>query len=422
MASTLQSGNAQQYVDFDEYIDYQLQKTRGNIKSTDVLTAFAFVAVFVLAYLLAFVICDHWLVPEGFSQTTRMLLLAFVGLVSAGWLGWRVVWPYMQQVNQLFAAKLIEKSQPELRSTLLNLIDARAAGKEVSPEILAAMEKRAAISMSHTNVDEAVDRRPLMWACYAVLGLVVLFSFYTLFTPKKVSASIWRALFPVSALEAPTQTVIEKVAPGDAEVIPGSRLEVLVDISGETPEQITLHYSTADREFVNEPIEMREDPDMPRRYRAEIIGTNGEGIQQDLNYYITAGDDRSVSYAVTVFQPPSAEIVELHSTYPQYMERESKTRTTGNIDDYEGVIVTFLAEANMPLKSATITFHDDQGTSYRAEAIPMTAINTEHTRFRANWVLNINSENGTYPRYYTIECRNERGETDPNPTRWPIRI
>lgn len=422
MASTLQSGNAQQYVDFDEYIDYQLQKTRGNIKSTDVLTAFAFVSVFVLAYLLLFVICDHWLVPEGFSQTTRMILLGLVGTVSAGWLMWKVVWPYLRQVNQLFAAKLIEKSQPELRSTLLNLIDARAAGKEVPPEILKAMEKRAAISMSNTDVDEAVDRRPLMWACYAVLGLVVLFSFYTLFTPKKVSASIWRALFPVSAVEAPTQTVIENVSPGDAEVIPGSRLEVLVDISGQTPEKITLHYTTADREFVDEPIEMRKVPNMPLRYRAEIIGTNGEGIQQDLHYHITAGDDRSLNYAVTVFQPPSAEIVELHSTYPKYMEREPKTRETGNIDDYEGVIVTLLAEANMPLKSATITFHDDKGTSYRAEAIPMASINAERTRFRANWVLSISSENGTFPRYYTIECRNDRGETDPNPTRWPIRI
>lgn len=422
MASTLQSGNAQQYVDFDEYIDYQLQKTRGNIKTTDVLTAFAYVTVFVLAYLLLFVICDHWLVPEGFSQTTRMILLTLVGTLSAGWLLWKVVWPYLRQVNQLFAAKLIEKSQPELRSTLLNLIDARAAGKPVPPEILSAMEKQAAISMANTNVDEAVDRRPLMWACYAVLGLVVLFSFYTLFTPKKVSASIWRALFPVAAVEAPTQTVIENVSPGDAEVIPGSRLEVQVDISGETPEQITLHYTTADREFVDEPIEMREDPEMPRRYRAEIIGTNGEGIQQDLHYYITAGDDRSLNYAVTVFLPPSAEIVELHYAYPQYMEREPKTRASGAIDDYEGVMVTFLAEANMPLKSATITFHDDQGTSYRAEALPMRPIDSERTRFRANWVLNIDSEKGTYPRYYTVECRNERGETDPSPTRWPIRI
>ncbi len=422
MASTLETPNSQQYVDFDEYIDYQLQKTRGNIKSTDILTAFACIAAFVLAYLLLFVISDHWLVADGFSQTARVVLLSLVGLLSAGWFAWKVVWPYLRQVNGLFAAKVIEKSQPELRSTLLNLIDARTAGQNVSPQILSVMEKRAAISMSHANVDEAVDRRPLMRACYAVLALVVLFSLYTLFTPKKVSTSIWRALFPASAATAPTQTVIEKVSPGDVEVIPGTRLEVLADITGDVPEKVVLRYSTADREFVDEPIEMRELPDMPRRYRAEIIGANGEGIQQDLNYYITAGDDSSARYAVTVLQPPAAEIVELQYSYPAYMDREPKTRTTGNIDDYEGVKVTFIAQGNMPLGSATITFHDDQGTDFRAESLPMSVMNAKRTRFRANWKLNIPVDDGIYPRYYTIECKNERGDSDPNPTRWPIRI
>jgi hypothetical protein len=196
MASTLESPNAQQYVDFDEYIDFQLQKTRGNIKTTDILTAFAFVAVFVLAYLFLFVVGDHWLFAEGFSQTTRIVLLSLVGLISAGWLAWKVLWPYLRQVNSLFAAKVIERSQPELRSTLLNLIDARNAGKELSPAILSAMEKRAALSISQTNVDDAVDRRPLMWACYAVLGLVVLFSLYTLLTNHiGVHGFCWHGFF-----------------------------------------------------------------------------------------------------------------------------------------------------------------------------------------------------------------------------------
>ena len=88
MASTVETPNSQQYVDFDEYIDYQLQKTRGNIKSTDILTAFAFIAAFVLAYLLLFVVSDHWLVTDGFSQSTRIVLLSLVGLLMpAGWRG-----------------------------------------------------------------------------------------------------------------------------------------------------------------------------------------------------------------------------------------------------------------------------------------------------------------------------------------------
>ena len=109
MASTIDVQTSPDYVDFDEYIDYQLQKTRGNIKSTDILTAFAFVAVFVLAYLLLFVIGDHWLFEDGFSQTTRIVLLSLVGLASAAWMSWKVLFPYLRQVNSLFAAKVIER-------------------------------------------------------------------------------------------------------------------------------------------------------------------------------------------------------------------------------------------------------------------------------------------------------------------------
>ena len=48
-----------QYVEFDEFVDYHLAKTRSNIKLTDVLTAIVGIAVLVVAYLLVFTLLDH---------------------------------------------------------------------------------------------------------------------------------------------------------------------------------------------------------------------------------------------------------------------------------------------------------------------------------------------------------------------------
>ena len=44
MATTMQQAGRKSFVDFDEFIEFQLKKTRSNIKLTDILTAIAGVA------------------------------------------------------------------------------------------------------------------------------------------------------------------------------------------------------------------------------------------------------------------------------------------------------------------------------------------------------------------------------------------
>ncbi len=419
MATNLESETQQRYVDFDEYVEFQVRKTRSNIKSTDVLTALAGTATLVLAYVLAFVVFDHWVIPGGFSYAMRILLLSGVLTLSLAWIVWKVVLPYTRRVSGLFAASVIESSQPSLKSNLLNLIDLRRAKREIPENILEVMEKRAAVSLSQVDIDEVVDRRPLMRLTYVLLALVVVACLYTLFSPKKISSSVWRALFPAADVAVATRTEIFKVEPGDTTVLARSELNIKVQLRGVEPDDVNLFYSTGDRRFVDEVVNMRASIDGLKEYEGLITGENGRGILQDMTYYVVAGDARTEEYRITVIQPPSAVVEELEYQFPEYMGLVDRVVSGGSIDTWEGSKVNVTATANMPVKSAIMRFADTEDTSQRAEEIRMQVVN--QTDLRAEWTAKFRSD-GTYPRFYWIDCTNERGERDPQPTVYPITI
>jgi hypothetical protein len=247
----------ERYVDFDEYIDFQLDKARSGIKWTDILAAVAGVATLVVGYLVLFVIADHWLFPDGVPTLLREVSLVLVGAIALGWMGWRVVWPYVRRVNDLYAAQMLERAEPALRGSLFGLVDSRRAGRPPVEEVRRALERRAATTLSNVDVDAALDRRTLMRMSYVLLGVVLVACVYAIVSPKRIGPSLLRALLPTSNVGVATRTEILDVRPGDAVVLAGEELPVSVMIRGQAPEKVMLFFSTADRRFVDEPIEMR---------------------------------------------------------------------------------------------------------------------------------------------------------------------
>ncbi len=193
MSTATEPGSpASRYVDFDEFIDYQIHKAQTGIKTTDLLTALIGGAAAVLLYLLMFAIFDHWVIDGGFGRGTRLILLFLLVLLLTAWCTWKLVVPYLRRVTALYAAREIESADPEFQNMLLTLVDLQRSGREVPEQIKSALEKRAARSLSRINVDDAVDRRLLMQLSYVLLGLVVATSLYTVLSPKKLSNSLWR--------------------------------------------------------------------------------------------------------------------------------------------------------------------------------------------------------------------------------------
>jgi collagen type III alpha len=420
MATSPDQVHGHQYVDFDEYIDIQLRKTGSTIKTTDVMTAVVGVLTLITLYLLLFVICDHWLVPGGFGPVTRGIMLAVVGAMACAWMVIKVVVPWRRRVSGLYAASTIEKASPALKSSLLNLVDISRSGHEVSPEIYQSIERRAALALTHVDVNETVDRKSLLRLSNALLAVVVLFCLYWIFSPKNPGTSLWRAIVPSAEVGVATRTEIFNVHPGDKDVLARSQLEVTADIRGELPQQTSLYFTTADRKFVDERVEMRLENEGTRKFRCVLTGDNGGGILQNITYRIVAGDATTPEYQIRVIQPPAATIDSIRLDSPDYTRHEPVTQTTGAIDALEGTRITLKAHANMPLRSpALLQFFDDETASKRAEEIPIHV--TDGTKLQADWKLEIRSD-GTYPHYYRIFCTSTEGESDPSPSLYSYSI
>jgi len=419
MATSPDQVQGHQYVDFDEYIDIQLRKTSSTIKTTDVMTAVVGVLTLITLYLLLFVICDHWLVPGGIGSVARSVMLAVVGSIACVWMAIKVIVPWRRRVSGLYAASTIEKASPALKSSLINLVDISRSGHEVSPEIYQSIERRAALALTHVDVNETVDRRSLLRLSNALLAVVVVFCLYWIFSPKNPGTSLWRAMVPSSEVGVATRTEIFNVHPGDKDVLARSQLEVTADIRGELPQQTFLYFTTADRKFVDERVEMRMENEGTRKFRCALTGDNGGGILQNMTYRIVAGDATTGEYKIRVIQPPAATIDSIRLDSPDYTHRESVTQTTGAIDALEGTRAKLKAHANMPLRSASLQFFDDESATKRAEEIPLMV--TDGTKLQVDWKLEIRSD-GTYPHYYRIFCTSTEGESDPSPSLYNYSI
>lgn len=408
------SGNSSRYLDFDEYVDLKLQKTRSTIKSTDILVALAGVATMFLSYLLVFVVCDQWIVTGGFGIGLRWLLLATLVALTAGWLVWSVGIPYFRTVNRLYAAREIEKADSQLKSNLINLVDLRTSGRNVDPAILRALEKNAAVGLQNIDVTQAIDHRPLMRISYTLLAVVVLFCLYALLSPKKISNSIWRSLLPASPLHVATRTEILNVQPGDHTILSRESVPVSVDIAGDVPEKVWLHYSSSDGKFRNEPLELRADSE-PTRFKGTL-----PSVQQDLTYTIRAGDAESREYQITVNQPPSAMVERVNYHFPAYMKLDPAEVAGGQIDSWEGVKVTITARTNMPVKAARVEFLDTSDSGPNGEEVAL-IVSADGRQLSASWTLGFRSD-GSYAKLYHIQCRTESGASDPKPIQYGLTI
>lgn len=408
------------YAKFDEYVDFQVSKTGSNIKANDLLTTAVGISTMFLGYLLIFIVFDHWFIKGGFGHLSRLLMLAGVTIACLGWAVWKLVIPYFKKVTRLYSAHALEQSSEDMEGSLLNLIDLKKSERSVNPAIINSLEKRAALRLSKSDTDLAVDRRPLMRLSYCLLGIVILLCIYALFSPKEIWPSISAAMSFAPERDFATQTEIASVTPGNTEVLSGSQLEVTVDLRGEVPEKVMLFYTSSDQGRVNEPVTLRALDDTLKRYQGMIVGVNGRGIRQELAYHIEAGDAVSGQYQVKVIQPPSATVNSVRYDYPQYMGLSAVEQPGGAIDTWEGTKVTIDATTNMPITSFEVLFSDEEKSSSLLEEFKIEKT-IQKNSITACWKLKLRADR-SFPKFYQIKCRNEAGQTTLSPTVYPIII
>ena len=402
----------------ETFIDHRLRQTRRQVKTVDIVVGLTTLAIGAIVYLLIVALADHWLVSGGLPAWTRWLL--WLGLVGAAgaFVFFQLLTPVIRRVNPVYAALTIESSQPTLRNSLINFLLLRSHKREMAAPIYKTIEQRAAADLTKVRAETAVDRAYLIRLFQILAALLAVFCLYLVISPKNPLNSAGRVLFPWSNIEAMTRVSIDDVRPGDTRAFHGEFLTVSAEIAGlsddETP---VLIYSTADGQAAGQAIPMAV-PEGERRYQC-TLPPGKTGLQQDYDYYITAGDCRTRRYAIDVRSAPAIVVDRAVYDYPGYTGLADQTDNSGgDLRAIEGTEITIHAVANAKIKPGSAEI--DLGCTGR-RGLEMSVDGLKATgRFRLK--LNPDDENSPLYDSYQLRFADDEGRLNPHPVRHRIEV
>ena len=355
----------------DLVIDRQLRRTQFQVRIVDIVASLVVWLAAVLVALFLLAICDHWIVSIGSAGRWLALLALVAGsgyyiAVQLGPLLWR-------RINTAYAAKVIEDAEPSLKNSLLNFLLLRGNPASVPEVVVDALRDRAASDLTHTPVEQAVDRAPLIRLGYILCGVMVVFAAYKLLSPKDPFRTVARVLAPWADIARPSRVQIAKVQPGDKDVYQGQSVTITAEVSGQrSSDAVEVVYSTADGQTLHATAAMNWVAGM--QYSAALPpDASDTGLQQDVIYRVKAGDAESPEFRLHVLPSPRIEVDRIELKFPRYTGRQPQTvMRQGDIRAVEGTQVTIHAKANQEIASASIEFDPTPNTpTRRANVLPM---------------------------------------------------
>ncbi len=390
-------------LDYEQYIDHQLGRTRARIKITDVVTGSLILVAAALAVLFLEVVLDHTI---GLPLWCRRIIL-FLGLTGglAFAIG-RIVLPLVSRVNGLYAARTIEESDPSFKNSLINYLDLRRRRQDLMKGALAAIEAKAVNDLTQIEVESVVNQRRLTQMAYVLSGVVVLFCLYAAMTPKSILDSTRRALFLADVVR-PTNTRLVNIRPGDdpelKRVVAGALVEFTVDYKGARPDKIFIHYSVDGGKFFAKE-EMAPGINYYDSWRKSL-----RDVQQSIEYYLTGGDAESLHYHIEVLPAPMVTAVSLDYEFPGYIKLPPRISIEGgNVEAIEGTLVTVHARTNQPARSGRLEF-----SKSAQETIDMEVATADPYALTGRFKVD---KSGSY----TIKFLTTGKQANPDPVVWDI--
>lgn len=404
------------------FIDDRLLRTRRQVKTVDLAAGILALAICVLVYLLAGAVADQWVVPGGLGFWSRLLFFAGLLAISSFWFVWRLLPLFLYRIDPVFAARTIEQARPSLKNGLINCVFLRRQRPQLIPtylerRILEGLEHAAATELTAVPIETVVDRAPVIRLGYLLAAVLAVCAVYLVVSPKNPLVSFGRVLWPWAEIPAPTRVVFGDITPGDTTVFQGDMVTVSAEVTGlREGEEVTLYYTTADRQSVDQAIPMQV-PKGEYRYQCELP-PDRSGFQQDVVYYLQCGDAKTRRYQIRVQTALTILVDRVDYDYPAYTGIPDKSvERSGDLQGVEGTKVTIHATASQPIYRALIEMDGDP-----RQVMPMSWSGTEATgRLR----LIMDPTNPTRPKHTSYQLRFSDGYPDqsgqPRMNRRPVR-
>jgi hypothetical protein len=402
-------------VEYDQFIEAQLRKTRSQVRAVDITGNLMILAGGALVFFLAAAVVDHWVVTGGLGFWGRLALFFVLVVSMLAYLITQVLPLVLRRINPLYAAQTIERSRPTLKNALVNFLFFRADPTGLPGRVYEAIEEQAATNLAKVHVEATVDRTKLVRTGYALVAVVALAAVYMFLSPKNLLMSAGRIVMPWADIDPPTSTAIVEIAPGDVQAFRGQQVAVSARIQGLPKDgKVLLRYTSADGQVVDRPVEMTLDRD---GYKHACSLPGGDALlQQDLEYRIEAGDARSRPFRIQVVAAPTIVVRSINYHYPKYAGLlDSHVENQGDIRALEGTEVTLEALANQDIQSAHIDFDCDA-----RQDLPMRA---EGQGATISFRLGMKEDRQT-PEHtsYQLVFKNAAGQQNPQPVRHQIEV
>lgn len=401
-------------VEYQQYIETQLGRTRRRVQWVDLWTSLTTLAVGFTAYLLLAAVIDHWIAPGGLGTASRWLLLVGLTIGIVVHLAARVAPVFIRRVNPVYAAAAIEQGG-RMKNTLINFLLLRRVPEALPDGVLEAIKEQAAVRLSAVPDDAPVDRTALIRWFYVLAAILIAAIGYALASPKDSWRSIRRVMSPWLSLTAPTRVRFESVAPGNVDKRRDDVVEVSVRVAGlRAADAVTLYYSASGNAADDVALPMHTDEN---RYLWKVVLPPGsEGLKQDLFYHVRAGDAESPQFRIRVLATPVMNVRSVRYDYPSYTGLPPRVvERQGDLQALEGTKVTLTAEANQPIRGAYVGFDQARNKDIELRPNGLEAVGGFELALGKDRTTPVHSS-------YVLRFTNIDGEENPKPVEHSIGV
>ncbi len=396
-------------VKYDDFIDDRLDRTSFHLKTLDCVTGFIWLGLFVFGSLFALVLIDHWIV--GLSFWARAISLIAIFGVATYLAVKQVIMPLVRSINPEYAALTVEQSHPEFKNGLINFLFFRNRTDQLREGVYHGIREQAASELGTVPIDSAVDRTPIIKLGYYFIALAAIWVGYILLSPKNPLQTVQRIAMPWRDISRPSQVDILDVTPGSVEIFRGQTVEVKVKIEGlKTDQTAEIQFTTFDGQLVDQHVPL---VGKTGNVFTGALATSDEGIQQDLEYRIHAGDAISQRFEVHVTEAPHIVVDRVEFDYPAYVgQADEVVQGEGDIRAIEGTRVTVFGKANQPIKRGHIEFVTTaESNSPTSKNAPLRT-STNATDGNVKFSLRMNeARDAALYRAYRLHFTNDDGQT-----------
>ena len=327
----------------------------------------------------------------------RLALWGLGAAVALGGLVRLIATRRRRRIDPNRAALLAEKRYPHLQDQLASAVWYAGREAETSSPVAAHLVDRllteARKEARVLGFSDVVPRGRLVRRLAAAVAAAGFLALLGSVFPETVGAQLVRVLQPWRPVPPVLATRVH-VEPGDAALRRGSDQSLRAVLTGPGASAADLHVRPGEGDWQARPMEAAG----PDTFTYELYS-----VDAGLEYFVSAGNGRSDTFRVEVYEPPELREVTVRYTFPEYTGRPREVRSSGHVRAVRGTRAEVTASYSKDIREGLLATAAGDTLAAAVDGP------------RAGYAFTL-----TDSTTYELLARDRQGHADESPRRFPI--